>query len=86
MKNIIHAFRQIAKVSKSIFLVMALVVATSAFIEIVDLFLLKYLIDYALSERFWFGGLVLFFECVFCSPYSFESVSALYFRKIYLSF
>ena len=65
MKNIIHAFRQIAKVSKSIFLVMALVVATSAFIEIVDLFLLKYLIDYALSERFWFGGLVLFLGVYF---------------------
>lgn len=58
LKNILFALKEISKVSKSVFLVMAVWVLTSSFRKIIDLVLVKFLIEYALSENFVFATLL----------------------------
>lgn len=52
LKNICYGIREITKISKSIIPVMVIVAAVTALEYIVDLFLIKYVIDYALSDSF----------------------------------
>lgn len=59
LKNIVFAMKEISKASKVIFIMMGLCVLCSSVQQVLGLVLIKYLIEYALSEGFVFSNLML---------------------------
>lgn len=59
LHNLIFAIKETAKVSKSFFLLLSLYAVLSSARTVIDLVLVKYLVEYAMSERFHFPTLLL---------------------------
>ncbi len=59
-QNIVYTIKRVAGVSKSIFLMLTLLAVFSASLSVLDLFMIKFLSDYAFSEHFELSGLMFY--------------------------
>ncbi|MDE7298373.1 MAG: ABC transporter ATP-binding protein/permease [Lachnospiraceae bacterium] len=83
IRNLSFALKEIGKTSKTIFVLMAALAVINAVDALVRLFLLKWTIDYALSERYAFRELLLYLLLYFAADACFKLFNVL-FKYLYI--
>lgn len=78
IKNLLFALNEIKKTSKIIFPLILVIAVISAAISVIDLFLLKWIIDYALTEPFALSELILYLFLYFFVIMIFQAIYSLF--------